>query len=384
MSDVNWRVVNPNGTKRVIVTKDLPGSRWTDILTGAGCRVEICTSVAALTIEQIKAAIGEQCDGAVGQLAEQWDEELFSTLKRARGKVYSNYAVGYDNVNVTAATERGIAVGNTPGVLTEATAEMAVALTFAAARRIVEADEFMRSGQFKGWLHTLFLGKLLWRKTLGVIGAGRIGTAYAKMMVEGHRMNLIYHNRKPNQPLEDYIDAYNVHLENQGEQPVNCRYAQNVEELLREADVVSLHTVLNETTHHLISGDRLVLMKPDAILVNTGRGPLIDESALVEHCRENPHFRAALDVFEEEPTMRPGLEDQTNVVVAPHLGSATDWSREGMATLAAANVAAILLGYPAWQQADMSPFLTDPSPEAAPSILNARELGIGTYGRSAS
>ncbi|MBN2269604.1 MAG: hypothetical protein JXN61_03265, partial [Sedimentisphaerales bacterium] len=219
MSKNTWKAHNPAGSRRVIVTKELPGVRWLQILTGADCRVDICTSPDILTTEEIKEAIGSRCDGAIGQLTEEWGEKLFSALKAARGKVYSNYAVGYNNVHVDAATAQGIPVGNTPGVLTETTAEMAVALTFAAARRVVGADRFMRAGSFQGWLPTLFLGELLWRKTVGIIGAGRIGAAYARMMVEGHKMNLIYYDPYRNNALEDYMAAYGEFLKTLGVQP---------------------------------------------------------------------------------------------------------------------------------------------------------------------
>jgi hydroxypyruvate reductase 1 len=376
-----WRTHNPSGTRRVIVTKQLPGERWLQILTEADCKVEICISPDILTTEQIKEAIGSRCDGAIGQLTEEWGEELFSALKAAGGKAYSNYAVGYNNVDVDAATGQGIPVGNTPGVLTETTAEMAVALTFAAARRVVEADRFMRAGSFHGWLPTLFLGELFWRKTVGIIGAGRIGAAYARMMVEGHKMNLIYYDPYRNKALEDYVPAYAEFLKTRGEQPVSCVRAESADEVLEEADVVSLHPVLDETTHHLINKERLSLMKERAILVNTSRGPVIDEAALAAHCKEHPDFRAGLDVFEHEPAMNPGLEALGNVVLVPHIASATIWTREGMATLAASNVAAILLGYPVWQEGDISPFLGDEPPKAAPSILNARELDMQVYGK---
>jgi hydroxypyruvate reductase 1 len=379
MSKKQWRAHNPSGSRRVIVTKQLPGVRWLQILTEADCRVDICTSHDILTAEEIKEAIGSRCDGAIGQLTEEWDEELFSALKAACGKAYSNYAVGYNNVNVDSATVQGIPVGNTPGVLTETTAEMAVSLTFAVARRVVEADRFMRAGSFRGWLPTLFLGELLWRKTVGIIGAGRIGAAYARMMVEGHKMNLIYYDPYRNNALEDFVAAYSEFLKTLEEQPVSCVRAQSADEVLREADLVSLHPILDATTQHLINKERLSLMKEHAILVNTSRGPVIDEAALVAHCREHPNFRAGLDVFEDEPAMKAGLEALDNVVVVPHIASATIWTREGMATLAASNVAAILLGYPVWQEGDISPFLEDEPPEAAPSIVNARELGMQVY-----
>ena len=379
MGSKEWQVHNPAGSKRVVVTKELPGKRWLDVLVQAGCKVEVCSSSDILSAAEIKTAIGNRCAGAIGQITESWGEEMFAALANAGGKVYSNYAVGFDNVDLNAATRHGIAVGNTPGVLTETTAQMAVALTFAAARRVSEAERFLREGRYKGWLPTLFLGNLLWRKTLGVIGAGRIGTAYALMMVEGHKMDLIYFDPHAKRRLEDYISGYNGFLAARKLRTINCKRADQIEDLLREADCVSIHTILNESTHHLINKERLALMKDDAILINTSRGPVIDEAALVEHCRAHPRFRVGLDVFEHEPETQPGLLDLDNVVKVPHIASATSWTRRGMATLAASNVAAILMGQPAWQKSDIAPFLEGPSPAAAPSILNAKELSIPQF-----
>ena len=376
MGSMECKVHNPSGSKRVVVTKELPGKSWLDVLIRAGCRVEVCSTTELLSAAEIKTAIGGRCDGAIGQITERWGEDMFAALADAGGKVYSNYAVGFDNVDLDAATRHGIAVGNTPGVLTEATAQMAVALTFAAARRVSEAERFLRQGRYKGWLPTLFLGHLLWRKTLGVIGAGRIGTAYALMMVEGHKMDLIYFNPHANRRLENYLSDYNAFLAIRKLPAVKCKRAGQIEDLLREADCVSIHTILDESTHHLINKERLALMKDNAILINTSRGPVIDEAALVEHCRTHPDFRVGLDVFENEPETQPGLLDLDNVVKVPHIASATNWTRRGMAMLAASNVAAILMGRPAWQQPDISPFLEGTPPLAAPSILNAKELGI--------
>jgi len=373
-----WRTHNASGKKRVVVTKELPGKRWLEVLTAAGCRVEIGTSTKILSVNQVKAAIGSKCDAVIGQLTEDWSEVLFGALKNAGGKAYSNYAVGYNNVKVPVATKHGIPVGNTPGVLTDTTAEMAVSLTFSAARRVTEADPFMRKGKYKGWLPTLFLGELLTRKTVGVIGAGRIGTAYAKMMVEGFKMDFIYYDLYQNKHLESYIRAYNKFLRSQGEKPVKCVRAKKAEDVLKAADVVSLHPLLDKTTHHLMNKKRLSLMKENAILVNASRGPVIDEAALVAHCKKNPRFKAGLDVFEDEPKMKPGLAQLPNVVIVPHIASATDWTREGMATLAASNVAGILQGYPCWTDMDVLPFLGKKPPRAAPSIVNAKELGLKT------
>jgi hydroxypyruvate reductase 1 len=375
-------VHNPGGERRVVVTKRLPGTRWLEVLTRRlGARVEIMTDHADVIAptQAIVDLIGDQCDGVIGQLTEPWGEDLFPALARAGGKAYSNYAVGYDNVDVPVATRHGIAVGNTPGVLTETTAEIAAALTLAAARRVVEADVFMRAGHYKGWLPDLFVGKLLQRGTVGIIGAGRIGAAYAKMMVGGHNMDLVYYDMYPNKGLEDFVQNYGEALAKCGEAPVTWRRVDSVEELLQVSDVVSLHPLLDKSTHHLMNSERLALMKPDAILVNAARGPVINEADLVQHLNANPEFRCGLDVFEREPLMAPGLEKCPNAVIVPHIASASSWTRGGMATLAASNVAGLLAGFPTYGGADMGPFVDGPMgdfPDACPSVVNATDLGL--------
>jgi hydroxypyruvate reductase 1 len=382
MNQHPWQVYNPGGRYRIIVTKPLPGRRWIDSLIKAHCRIEVCTGQSVLDTEAIATAIGSRCDGAIGQLTETWGDPLFDRLKAAGASAYSNFAVGYDNVDLDAATRAGIPVGNTPGVLTETTAEMAVALTFAAARRLGEAERYLRAGRYGGWLPDLFLGTLLQGKTLGIIGAGRIGSAYARMMVQAHGMQVIYHSRSANTGLESYVADVSHFRVSHGQRPVACRRSESLGELLETADCVSIHTILDDTTRHLIDARRLATMKADAVLINTSRGPVIDEAALVAHCRRHPDFRAGLDVFEHEPSMAPGLAELANVVIVPHIASATRWTREGMATLAACNVVGILWGFPLWQQTDILPFLEDDPPQAVPSIINARELGMGKPCRS--
>jgi hydroxypyruvate reductase 1 len=366
------------GRFRVIVTKELPGKRWREILAAAGCDLYVAQARHALSVEEITAAIHKEgrCDGAIGQLTEKWGSALFAVLKIAGGRVYSNYAVGYDNVTVPEATKRGIAVGNTPGVLTETTAEMAVTLTFAAARRVVEADGYLRSGQFHGWLPDLFLGKRLHGGTLGVVGTGRIGAVYAKILAPGCGMNVLYHDEVRNPELEAFFAALNPVLAGSGGKPLACQLAESLDDLLRRADVVSLHVPLSDKTRHLIDRRRLGLMKPDAVLVNTSRGPVIDEAALVEHLKTHKEFRAGLDVFEKEPELAPGLALLPNAVIVPHIASATTWTREGMAALAAANVAGVLQGYPVAQALRVEDVIEGPVPRLTPSIVNARDLGL--------
>ncbi|KAJ6797713.1 glycerate dehydrogenase [Iris pallida] len=402
---ISIQVWNPSGKYRVVSTKSMPGTRWIKLLTDQDCR--ICTEKKTiLSVEDIVALIGDKCDGVIG-LTEDWGEVLFSALRRAGGTAFSNMAVGYNNVDVSAATKHGIAVGNTPvsltdpdlciyltqtcaeyskaqvpahqGVLTETTAELAASLSLAAARRIVEADQFMRAGLYDGWLPHLFVGNLLKGQTVGVIGAGRIGSAYARMMIEGFKMNLIYYDLYQSTRLEKFVTAYGQFLKANGEQPVTWKRAATMEDVLRDADVISLHPVLDKTTYHLINKESLAIMKKEAILVNASRGPVIDEAALVEHLKVNPMFRVALDVFEDEPYMKPGLADQKNAIVVPHIASASKWTREGMATLAALNVLGRIKGYPLWSDPNrVDPFFDEnaPPPPACPSIVNGKQLGI--------
>ena len=379
MSDADCETHHPDGRFRVVVTKPLPGTRWLEELAGADCRVEVCGGERPLARDEIAAAVGSRCDGVLTQLTERWDAELLDRFAAAGGRVLANYAVGYDNVDVARATALGIAVGNTPGILTETTAELAVALTFAAARRVVEGQRLLAEGRFTGWHPSLLLGKRLWRKTLGVVGAGRIGATYARMLVEGHKMDLVYLDLHANAELEAFVAAYGAFLASRGERPVSCRRAATLDEVLESADVVSLHVALDDSTRHLIDAARLARMNDDAILVNSARGALVDEEALVAHCRRHPSFSAALDVFEREPELAPGLLDLPNVVAVPHLGSATGWTRRGMATLAAANVVGVLSGWPVWS-GDIDPFLAGDPPAAAPSIVNAAELRLPLLG----
>ncbi len=253
------------------------------------------------------------------------DEVLAAAVPRCR--IFANYAVGFNNIDLAAATNRGIVVTNTPGVLTDATADIAWALLFSTARRIVEADRFTRAGKFKGWGPLMFLGRDITGKTLGVIGAGRIGANFTKK-ARGFDMTMIYHDVKPNGDFEKAVGA---------------RYVGK-EELLRTADFISLHVPLLAETRHLIGEKELAMMKPTAILINTSRGPVVDEKALVKALKNKVIWGAGLDVYENEPAMEPGLAELDNVVIVPHIASATIETRTKMGLMAVENILAIFAG----------------------------------------
>lgn len=245
-------------------------------------------------------------------------------------QIVANVAVGYNNIDVVAATERGIVVTNTPDVLTETTADLAFALILAAARRLSEADPYMRAGEYKQWrLFQPHLGLDVYGKTLGIVGMGRIGAAVARRGALGFHMRILYDGRHSHDQAEREWGAQRVALDT----------------LLRESDFVSLHVPLNDETRHLIAARELSLMKPTAILVNTARGPVIDEKALVDALRNKVIAGAGLDVYEDEPQMKPGLAELTrHVVLTPHIGSATTETRLRMSLTAARNISAMLLG----------------------------------------
>jgi glyoxylate reductase len=264
-------------------------------------------------------------DAVLCLLSDRIDNEV---LAAATGvKIFANYAVGYDNVDLDAATRHGIMVTNTPGVLTDATADLAWALLFAVARKIVIADRHVREGKFQGWSPLLFVGNDVTGKTLGIIGAGRIGTAMA-LKSQGFQMRVLYTSPKKNQILEDTIGAQRV----------------DTKTLLQQSDFVSLHVRLLPETRHLIGKDELRLMKPSAYLINTSRGPVVDEQALVQALKHGLIAGAGLDVYEEEPKLAPELTALDNVVLLPHLGSATVETRARMSVMAAENILAGLRG----------------------------------------
>ena len=307
----------------VYVTRRIPDPGL-DILRRECEVTDINPDDRVLTREELLAAVKGR-DGVLCLLTDKIDGEVFDAAKGA--KIFANYAVGYDNINVPAATERGIAITNTPGVLTDATSDMAWALLFSAARRTAESDKYTRAGKFKGWGPMLFLGGDISDRTLGIVGAGRIGTAFAKKSV-GFRMKVLYADIRTNEELEKEVGAKKVDLDT----------------LLKEADYVSIHVPLMPETIHLIGKREFGLMKKSAYLMNTSRGPVVDEKALAQALKAGEIAGAGLDVYEKEPEVAPELLELDNVVLAPHLGSATIETRSKMATMAAGNLVAMLKG----------------------------------------
>jgi len=265
-------------------------------------------------------------DGIICVLTERMDAEAIDRARRCR--VIAQVAVGYDNIDVPAATKRGIFVTNTPGVLTETTADMAWAILLATARRVVEGDKFARSGRWKTWELMGFTGQDVHGATLGIVGLGRIGAAIARR-AKGFGMPVLYHNRQRAEPLEAELGARYVSLD----------------DLLRQADFVVISTALTPETRHLIGERELSLMKPTSVLINIARGPIVDQRALYRALVDRKIWAAGLDVFEVEPVpMDEPLLKLENVVVPPHLGSATIATRTKMATMAAENCLAGVSG----------------------------------------
>ena len=267
-------------------------------------------------------------DAAIVTLGDHIDAETIHAATRL--KILANYAVGYNNIDLMAARQRSLIVTNTPDVLTDATADLTWALLLATARRIVEGDTLVRSGRWTGWSPTQLMGAEISGKTLGIIGMGRIGQAVAQRAV-GFRMPVRYHSRQPIAPSS---------LPREWE----CR---SLHGLLSEADVVTIHAPLTPTTHHLIGAQELVRMRPTAFLINTARGPIVDEGALVKALKTSVIAGAGLDVYEQEPAMHSGLAQLKQVVLLPHVGSATLHARVQMGLVCLENIQAVLDGHPA-------------------------------------
>jgi lactate dehydrogenase-like 2-hydroxyacid dehydrogenase len=289
------------------------------------CDVEVNPEDRVLTRCELIEKVADR-DAVLCLLTDSIDREVLEAAA-GRCRIFANYAVGYNNVDVEAATENGILVSNTPGVLTDTTADLAWALLFTAARRVVEADSFTRAGNYKGWGPMMFLGQDITGATLGIIGGGRIGTAFARK-AQGFDMKILYHDVEPSAEFERETGAEYVARET----------------LLGESDFVSIHVPLLPETTHLIGREELEMMKETAVLINTSRGPVIDEKALVDALRVGEIYAAGLDVFENEPELAPGLADLRNVVVLPHIASASIETRTKMGLMAVDNIIAATNG----------------------------------------
>jgi glyoxylate reductase len=307
--------------QKVLVTREIPS---------AGLRVLEGFDVAVLAVgpparEELLEA-SRRAAGILSTVTEEVDAELMDAVGEDL-KVVANMAVGYDNIDMEAATERGVVVTNTPEVLNETTADTAFMLLLAAARRLGEAERLLRSGGWNAWGPMQLTGPDVWGKKLGVVGFGRIGQAVARR-ARGFDMQVLYHDQYRNESAE---------------KETGVRYVE-LDELLRTCDFISVHTPLTDETHHLIGVTELGRMKPEAVLINTSRGPVVDEASLADALAEGRIFAAGLDVYEKEPEVHPKLLELENVVLAPHIGSASVETRDRMAVLAAENIVAVLSG----------------------------------------
>lgn len=311
----------------IYVTRQIP-EIGINLLRAAGHDVDVSEKDGVLTSDELTSALqAKEYDAVLCLLTDAIDGAVFDAAPKA--KIFANYAVGYNNIDVAAAHEREVVITNTPGVLTDTVAEYAVSLMLSVAKRIPEADRFTRAGKYDGWAPELLLGSDLKGKTLGILGAGRIGSGVATRASQGFGMNVIYYDIKPNEALEKEIA---------------CEYKENVDDVLKEADVVSVHVPLLESTTHLINTERLSMMKKTAYLINTSRGPVVDEQALVEALKGGIIRGAGLDVFEEEPKLAHGLSDLENVVITPHIASGSEETRSKMSEMAAQNIIDFLAG----------------------------------------
>ena len=311
--------------KKVFITRLIP-DEGIKILKEKGYTVAIYPKDQIIPRKELLQGV-KGAHALIPDLTDKIDAEVFEAAG-PQLKIVANYAVGVDNIDLAMAKKYGVFVSNTPGVLTNAVAEHAFALILALARRIVESDKFTRAGNYQGWGPMLFLGTELNGKTLGIVGLGRIGFAVTERAVKGFGMKVIYSDPKQNREFDTQYGARYVELST----------------LLKESDFVTLHVPLLPSTRHLINAKNLKLMKKTAFLINTARGPVVDERALVAALKQKQIAGAALDVFEHEPKLSPGLTKLDNVVLTPHIASATWETRQAMSRTVAANIIAAFSG----------------------------------------
>ncbi len=311
----------------IFVTRRIP-EVGLNKMRDAGHQLVVSEKDGVLTISELKNELSKRpYDGVISLLT---DTVNMSVLEVAPSvKIVANYAVGHNNIALDELSASDIVVTNTPGVLTDTVAEYTVALMLTVTKRIAEADRFTRDGKFSGWAPELLLGSDLSGKTLGIVGAGRIGTGVAKRMQKGFGMKVCYCDISQSETFES---------------EVNCDYSESLEDLLKNSDVVSIHVPLLPQTKYLINSERLRLMKKTAYLINTSRGPVVDEIALVEALKNKIIKGAGLDVFEKEPILAEGLNLLENVVLTPHIASASEETRDKMSELVAENIISFFTG----------------------------------------
>lgn len=310
---------------KILITHVIP-DRGINLLKSKGHAVVVGD---AFNKQELIAELGkDRYDAVLCDLNDKIDEEVFEAAGK-QCRIFANYAVGFDNVDVKAAETKGVMVTNTPGVLTDTVAEHAFALILAIAHRVAEGDRFTRAGKYHGWEPMLLLGTDVSKKTLGIVGLGRIGSRVAHHAVRGFDMNVLYYDIQRNAEFEKEFGA---------------EFADDPDNIFRKADFISIHVPLLPSTLHLVDSRRLGLMKNTAYLVNTSRGPIVDEIALVEALRASTIRGAAMDVYEHEPKLAPGLADLENVILTPHIASATEETRQAMSELAAHNIIEALEG----------------------------------------
>jgi glyoxylate reductase len=311
-------------SKQIYITRNIPETGL-KLLREKGIAFDIGKSKLSPTKKEIiKALKKKPYDGVISFLTDKIDKEVFEACPTA--KVYANFSVGFDNVDIDEAKKRNICVSNTPGTASNAVAEFTIALILTLTTRIDEGDRFMRKGKYKGWDPNLLIGTDLKGKTVGLIGVGQIGTEVAKILHFGFGSNVIYSDIAPNPVLEQ----------------ITGPTRKETAEVLREADIVSLHVPLLPSTHHLINKEALASMKKTAFLINTSRGAVIDEKALVYALRNNVIRAAAIDVYEFEPKLTKGLTKLSNIVLTPHIASARQSVRDMMSEVAAKNIISAL------------------------------------------
>ncbi|MDA1334550.1 MAG: D-glycerate dehydrogenase [bacterium] len=313
---------------KIFVTRKIPDA-GIEMLKAPGYEVKVSDKDGVLTKDELIAELktGEY-NAVLCLLTDKIDTEVLDAAG-PKCKIFANYAVGYDNIDVEEARKRDIFVSNTPGVLTETVAEYTISLMLSLVRRIPEADKFVRAGEYHGWAPMLLMGSGLAGKTLGVVGLGRIGARVAHHAVRGFDMKVIY---------------YDVNRNADFEKEYNAGYRADVDHVLTDADFVSIHVPLLDSTKHLINDARLQLMKNSAYLINTSRGPVVEEAALGRALKAGTIRGAAIDVFEFEPKIDSLLTELDNIVLTPHIASATEETRGKMSELAAQNILEALSG----------------------------------------